>query len=569
MISLGSVTWGTGPKIPIAFAYEKKRSGANMQYRVQVTISPITGDSYFGFPIYLGLSINGTSVSTKTLKEATPWQWGTAITYTSEWFTVANKTSGTTSVVFRMYSGLGSTRDNTYTYSMAVDPAASTVSASNGTLSTSLPLTVTRYNTGFTHTITYKCGTVSGTVVTNSTATTVAWDNTNGNVSALAAQNTKDLWVNVTFTITTYSGTSPIGTSTTTVRMAVPADARPGVALKVEDAAGYLATYGDYVQGWSKLKITATPALAYSSPITSYVITADGKTYDTTPITTSVIQGKDTLTVTAKVTDARGQSSDVASTDIKVLEYAKPSVDVVAYRCNSSGEEDPEGAYMIVGFTSTIASLNGKNSASFTIDHGGTPISGTGTSYTSEPIECDVSRVRSVEVTVSDDFDSTTKAAVIPIAFTLMDFYRTGEGVALGKVATRDGFDCAMPAYFTKGICIDEQPLADYIVGQGTTEDWIWRKWNSGIAECWCDYACKPTATGNKGVNIYYPFNFASVPVVTTTLGRNGTLAADIVACDSTGNRNDSQRRCELYLRGVTNADYDIQLLIHVVGRWK
>lgn len=470
MISLGSIVWGTAPKIPIAFEYEKQRSGSNMQYRVRVTISPITGNSYFGYPIYMGLTIDGADVGSVTLKTASPKQWSSAITYTSTWYTVGNKTSGTTAVSFKMYSGSGSTRNDTYSYSMAVDPAASKVSAPNGTLSTSLPLTVTRYNTGFTHTITYECGTVSGTVVTKSSATTVAWDNTNGNVSSLAAQNTVGLSVNVTFTITTYSGTSVIGTESTTVSMAAPADAKPSVALKVEDATGYLAKYGAYVQGKSKLKITATPSLAYSSPIRTYVITADGKTYSTTPVTTDVIQGKDTLTVTAKVTDARSQPSDVASTDITVLAYSKPSVTVIAYRCNSSGEADVEGSYMRVGFTSTITSLNGKNSATYSITYSGasTPIAGTGTAYTSDPIACDVSQVWTVEVTVSDDFDHTTKSAVIPIAFTLMDFFHTGMGVSLGKVATRNGFDCAMDAYFTGNVTVGNRLLIDTIYPVGS-----------------------------------------------------------------------------------------------------
>jgi hypothetical protein len=44
-----------------------------------------------------------------------------------------------------------------------------------------------------------------------------------------------------------------------------------------------------------------------------------------------------------------------------------------------------------------------------------------------------------------------------------MDFYHTGMGVAFGKVATRDGFDCAMPAYFTGGGYVDGKTLAEYI----------------------------------------------------------------------------------------------------------
>ncbi len=464
MITLGSQTWGSGPKIPITFEYEKQRSGADMQYRVKVTIDPITGTHYFGYPIYLTLTIAGKVVNSGiTLKSASPSQWSGAITYTSSWYTVSNKTSGTTTVAFKVYSGSGSSRNNTYTYSMGVDPAASLVSASNGTLATKLNLSVTRYNTGFTHTITYKCGTASGTVCTKSTANPVAWDSTNGNTLDLASQNKSGQTVNVTFTITTYNGTAVVGTNSTTISMTIPTSVKPSVSVKVEDAAGYLATYGAYVQGWSKLKITATPTMAYGSPIKTYAITADGKTYSTSPVTTDVIRGKGELTVTAKVTDNRSHPSDLASAKVQVLEYSKPSVTAIAYRCNSSGEEDQEGGYMRLGFTATIASLGGKNSARYTIDYGGTPITGTGTSYTSDPIECDVSRVWSVEVKVEDDLDSTTKAAVIPVAFTLMDFYRTGMGVALGKVATRDGFDCAMTAYFTGGVYIGEKSLAAYI----------------------------------------------------------------------------------------------------------
>jgi hypothetical protein len=123
---------------------------------------------------------------------------------------------------------------------------------------------------------------------------------------------------------------------------------------------------------------------------------------------------------------------------------------------------------MRVGFTSTIANLNGKNSAKYTINYGGTPITGTGTSYTSSIIACDVARVWSVEVKVEDDLDSTTKTAVIPIAFTLMDFYNTGEGVSFGKVATRDGFDCAMDAYFTGKVMVGNKLLVDLIYPVGS-----------------------------------------------------------------------------------------------------
>lgn len=470
MISLSSVNWGTGPVIPVTFYYEKRRSGADMQYRVQVAIAPVTGYSYFGYPIYVALTINGNTVEPVTMKNASPSQWTSTITHTSAWYTVSNKVSGTTPVSLRVYSGLGSTRSETYSYYMPVDPAGSTVSAPNGILSRTLNLTVTRYNTGFTHTITYKCGSASGIVCTKSTATTVAWDNTNGNVSALALQDTVGQTVSVTFTITTYNDNSVVDTTDSApVTMTIPDEVKPSVTVAVEDDAGYFATYGAYVQGWSKLKITASPSLAYESPIKAYDITADGKTYHTNPAITETIRGKGTLPVTVKVTDERNHPSDVASVDITVLEYSKPSVSVIAYRCDSSGTADTEGSYMRVGFTASIANLNGKNAATYTINYGSTPISGPGTSYISEPIECDASRVYSVEVTVSDKLDTSPPVtAVIPIAFTLMDFHNSGEGVSLGKVATRKGFDCAMDAYFTGKVTVGTRLLIDLIYPVGS-----------------------------------------------------------------------------------------------------
>ena len=472
MISLGSTRWtSSNPKITLTFAYEKQRSGADMQYRAQITVSTVTGSSTFGYPIYLKLSIGGELRETQTLKKASPSQWSSAITYTSPWYTVSNKTTGTTPVSFNVYSGLGSSRSATYTYDMGVDPAASTISAPSGTLGTALTLTLTRYNSSFTDTITYACGTASGTVKSGSTATSVAWNTSNGNTVALAAQNTAGQSVTVTFTVKTYSGSTLVGTNTAKVTMTIPSSVKPSVALNITDAAGYLTAYGAYVQGYSNLRIDATATLAYESPIKAFTVTFDGKTYnyyDVETVVTSEIQGKGTLSVTAAVTDGRSRSSGLISTDITVLEYSKPSVSVKAYRCNSSGAADQEGAYMKIEVTSTISSLNGKNSATYRIVHSGGTLTGSGTSFTSAPLVCDVASMHNIEVTVTDKLSSTTKAAVIPIAYTLMDYYHTGKGIAFGKVGTRDGFDCAMPAYFTGGVTIGTKTLIDLIYPVGS-----------------------------------------------------------------------------------------------------
>ena len=588
MISLGSSRWtSSSPNITLNFEYEKQRSGANMQYRAKVTISTLTGSSYFGYPIYLKLSIGGTLRVTQTLKNASPSQWSSAITYTSPWYTVSNKTTGTTPISFNVYSGQGSSRTATYSYNMAVDPAASTLAVQSGTLGTALALSLTRYNSSFTDTITYKCGTATGTVVSGSSATGVTWNTSNGNTVALAAQNTSGQSVEVTFTVTTYSGSTVIGTSTAKATMAIPGTVKPSVALSITDAAGYQSTYGAYVQGYSKLKITATPTLAQGSPIKTYAITADGSSYTSSPVTTPALKGKGTLSITAKVTDNRSRSSETVTQNITVLEYSKPEVTLSAYRCTSDGTANQEGAYMKIVVTSTISSLNNKNSATYKVEHSGGTLTGNGANFTSGVLECDVSTTHNIKVTITDKLSSTTKSATIPIAYTLMDFYSSGKGIAFGKVGTREGFDCAMTPYFgnnrvrevgTPVDAGDAVPLGflqDYIVEQGTKDIWTYRKWNSGIAECWGRREVEVNVSSAWGTTGFYygtigtinfPFKFVEVPVVNVTAEYGDDSYSLFIATCGYSSVN--------YARPIMLCRNDARtvnciLIYHALGKWK
>lgn len=254
-----------------------------------------------------------------------------------------------------------------------------------------------------------------------------------------------------------------------TYTMTENAATKPVVHLSVSRNNGSLPSeFADlYIQGKSRVDVSISANGKYGADIASYLANIDDKGYQHQSFTSDVIQSAGLVSISCSVKDVRGFSNG-ASQQINVAEYSKPAVTAIAYRCDSNGDEDSEGMYMKVGFTATITSLGGRNSASYTINYGGTPISGTGTSYISEPIACDVARARSVEVTVSDKIDTTVKAAVVPVAFTLMDFYHTGKGIGFGKVATRDGFDCAMDAYFTGSVTVGNKLLVDLIYPVGS-----------------------------------------------------------------------------------------------------
>lgn len=66
--------------------------------------------------------MDGSQKASTTLKNSSPSQWSSNIEWTTDWYTISNKTTGTTSLAVRINSNDG-VRDATYTYSMAVDPA--------------------------------------------------------------------------------------------------------------------------------------------------------------------------------------------------------------------------------------------------------------------------------------------------------------------------------------------------------------------------------------------------------------------------------------------------------------
>jgi len=121
-----ALKWTNGsPDIYMTASYGHYRSGADMIYSVGISISAVTGNHYFGYPIKADIYVNGESSPrfTTTLKNASPSRWTSALTYNTGNFVVSGKTSGTTALKIRLYSSSGASRDASWDFSMTVDPA--------------------------------------------------------------------------------------------------------------------------------------------------------------------------------------------------------------------------------------------------------------------------------------------------------------------------------------------------------------------------------------------------------------------------------------------------------------
>jgi len=338
-------------------------------------------------------------------------------------------------------------------------PRKSTLSASNGTLGTAQTLTVSRKSNSFTHTITYKCGSASGTVATKSSSTSISFTPP----LSLAAQNTTGTSVSITFTITTYNGDSNIGSNTKTISCAIPASVKPSCTLSVTDAAGYESTYGNPIKGRSKFKVTVTPTIAQGSAIASYSTKANGSTYTAATFTTDVLKSSGTLTISATVKDKRGRSGTAEATKT-VLDYSEPIVKALSViRCNADGSENIQGEYVKAKFTAAITALNNKNKATYKIGYKKT----SATTYTETTLTAlndkysvtdqtyifpaDSGSSYDVRVTATDNFKTISRHTTASTAFTLFHYNASGKGFAFGKLSEFDKLEIALKMWSAFG----------------------------------------------------------------------------------------------------------------------
>lgn len=125
-----------------------------------------------------------------------------------------------------------------------------------------------------------------------------------------------------------------------------------------------------------------------------------------------------------------------------------------------------------------------------------------------------------------------------------------------------------------EGVYIDGNLVADTIVAQGTSGDWEWRKWASGIAECFCrvnfgGLTCDSawgsmyyTAAKNVG---NYPFAFTKSPAISVELfgGRDG-----LAIINGYGNATQAPNVYLMRPDKVTTS-FDLACSFLAVGRWK
>lgn len=148
-----------------------------------------------------------------------------------------------------------------------------------------------------------------------------------------------------------------------------------------------------------------------------------------------------------------------------------------------------------------------------------------------------------------------------------------------------------IPGYvgFGKGLdpsLLPENPAKDYIVEQGRSGGWDYRKWVNGDAECWRTVTAtvKPTDWKDSGmmsflsyglfwtkdikIQLPYPFAFAARPVETACM-TNGTVWFPLSLISTTGKQTDKTDSYRICTYKQPDQDIEVTIAFHVVGKWK
>lgn len=412
----------------VSGAYGKISSSASKKWSVSVN-----GTNYSG-----SNSVSIGNNATKTLASGT-----TTITHNSDGTKTFSFSFSQEFAITFSGSWVG-TKSGSGSGVLTTIPRKSTLTVANGTLGTAQTITISRASSSFTHTLTYKCGSAGGTIATKSTATGFTFTPP----ISLSSQNTAGTSVTIVYTLTTYSGSTGIGSNTYSRTYSIPASVKPSCTVQVLDGTNYQSTYGNLVKGLSTLKIKVTGTTSYSSPIASYNVTADGKKYTSAEFTTPALSAAGTVSVSATVTDKRGRTSSAVTASFSVIDYNPPVITSLAvHRCDAAGSDNDQGEYIKATFSATITDLNSKNSAAYKLRYKKTSeedftevafpdLAGeyqvTNKSYI---FAADGNASYNVEIVATDDIREVKQATSASTAFTLINWKSDGTGFAFGKVA--------------------------------------------------------------------------------------------------------------------------------------
>lgn len=490
-------------------------------------------------------------------------------------------------------------------------PRATTPGIGGVTMGETAHISLPRASSGFTHTLRYVFG---GAAETIASGVTTGYDWLVP--QSLAAQIPDAASGKGTLTCETYSGSTLIGTKSVTFTASVPGSMKPAVlsgwaAVTYDNSGTAAENMAAWVQGYSKAKAAFDASkitCRQGAGVSKFSITYLGKTTEGNPCRTETISTTG-ATVRCTVTDSRGLTA-WEDFNIALLEYAPPAlVGADLFRSDGEGTAADGGAHIAGVARVRYSELGGLNSVTLKgywksvgggYGAGETLTVGTVGLVTGD-VEISPDRSYVALLVLTDSLGNTARYEEnIPTEKVAFHLKEGGKGAAFGKAAETEGVlelaedwhlkltgatDLNAAAekiavldpggvvrYRTKAE-LQGDLAADYIVSQGTSGIWTYRKWASGVAECWLESDL--TLTGSTPVaymndSAYYSYATFDLPFTFKTQPRavaDGSLGTGMGFVNVLVGSGYSE--ITAYVTGNQNsAAITIRSMI-VTGRWK
>ena len=454
-----------------------------------------------------------------------------------------------------------------------------TLNVSSQFLGSDIVISTNRASSSYTHVITYKLGSASGTI-RDDVANSATWTLPN----TLAHQMPNSTSLSGTIKCVTYNGSSKVGEHTVNFTAKVPDNStfNPDFSSISHSEYNSANTSGAYVQSVTRLSLgIVSPVAKYSATIESYRIYIDGQTIMRQTGVTAPISTSGTMNLTARVTDSRGRTESKTIT-VNVLAYNPPTVSFFrTLRANSDGSVNEVGESVKVTHTAQVKSLlvGGveKNKLYYTIQSK----ERTATAWTTKLPETllsgsinlsgetvlsayEIIKSYDFRILVRDNFNTSIVLGVVSSGAVTMSWGRSGIGV--GKVWEQGGLD-------VKGGIFDDGKVVPHIVESATNSNGRYIKYSDGTLICWARKVetniAIDTAYGSLYHGTYtwvYPATFNTIPIVTCSLFRWGNTAG-------WGSVAESPTVTSAVLRGtdvISRASgTEVNISAMAIGRWK
>lgn len=321
---------------------------------------------------------------------------------------------------------------------------------------------ITRANDSYTHTVKWTVGshTHSATKVGTSTSYAIpaSWIDALPNSTSGTAK----------VTVSTYNGSTKIGSDVSkNFTITVPTSVVPTVSATttlVNDTVP--SSWGIYVQGKSKCKITVSGSSPYGATIKSFAISDTNGKYSGSlssagSWTSPYITESGSVSFKVKATDTRNRTASTTKS-ITVYPYKNPSISITkVFRCTSDGTASDTGTYISASIlTSNYSDCNGKNTITQTVMYRESTSStwSTATSVTTgTPVilgDDSISNSKSyvIRFTITDAFGSSTKNITVSTSGCLLNIRKAKDGLAIGKFAEQSGLDIKWDSTFRSDV---------------------------------------------------------------------------------------------------------------------